>query len=437
MVTVLESAPRVGGALQTTTLAGGVIDLGADGFLATRSEALDIVRDAGLGDELVPIAAAGASIYLRRRLHILPKGLVLGVPTHPRLVAHLGVSSRARRALWRDWLWPKKPQLEVHPTLGAILRGKFNDALVDELIEPMIGGIQAGRVDELSAEDIFPALVNAVRRGGSLQKAITPPPSTGEPGPVFYSLRDGLGSLPPRLAGILRDRGVTITTATTVTAIRSTPAGARRLEVDTAHAAYAADAVVVAAAGHVAARVLGAHRDDVRPLGEMTHAGAAMVTFAVPTEQLHLPPGTGVLIPLHTPSDRHDDSMLATAITFLDRKWPWYAHDGLSYIRVHAGRVDDTRALACDDEQLVTRLTDDLVQVLGHFPTPVARYVQRWPHALPQYFPGHAERVRAARVALDAEHIYLVGLAYDGVGVPATIGSARREARRLLRELAE
>jgi oxygen-dependent protoporphyrinogen oxidase len=140
---------------------------------------------------------------------------------------------------------------------------------------------------------------------------------------------------------------------------------------------------------------------------------------------------------LHTPSDRHDDSILATAITFLDRKWPWYAHDGLSYIRVHAGRIDDERALALDDAQLVERLTDDLVQVLGRFPTPVATYVQRWPHALPQYTPGHAERVMTARAALGREHIYLAGLAYDGVGVPATIGSARREARRLLTDLAE
>jgi len=40
-----------------------------------------------------------------------------------------------------------------------------------QFIEPMIGGIQAGRIDELSARSVFPALLDAAHRGGSLAKA--------------------------------------------------------------------------------------------------------------------------------------------------------------------------------------------------------------------------------------------------------------------------
>ena len=80
-VTILEREQTPGGALQTTSFAGRTIDLGADGFLATRREATDLIRDIGRGDELEPIGASGAWIYLHRGLEAIPKGLVLGVPT--------------------------------------------------------------------------------------------------------------------------------------------------------------------------------------------------------------------------------------------------------------------------------------------------------------------------------------------------------------------
>jgi protoporphyrinogen/coproporphyrinogen III oxidase len=435
-VTILEATDRVGGALQTTTLQGACLDLGADGFLATRPEGVALVRDLGHADQLLPVGASGASIYLDGRVAALPKGLVLGVPTSPRLVRHLALSARARRGLWRDWWWPHRLDLDEDPTLGAILRGKFNDAVVDELIEPMIGGIQAGRVDDLSAEEIFPALVAAARRGGSLQRALRPPTPTAPSGPVFYSLRDGLGSLPHLLLATLQHRGVHVQLHTTVTAIRSTPAGQRRLEVDTASETYGADAVVVATAGSVAGRLVGPSTPEAVELTTMRYAGAVMVTFALALDEQVLPPGTGVLVPLQTPSAQHPDTLLATAITFLDRKWHRDQPAETVFLRVHAGRIDDQRAHALTDEQLTARLYDDLTQVIGPLPPALATVVQRWPMALPQYEPGHAGRVARVRSALQPRRIALTGLTYDGVGVPATIGASRRVGREVLDWLA-
>jgi len=59
-IEVIESASRVGGALATTSFAGRSVDLGADGFLARRPEAVNLVRELGLDDQLEAIDASGA-----------------------------------------------------------------------------------------------------------------------------------------------------------------------------------------------------------------------------------------------------------------------------------------------------------------------------------------------------------------------------------------
>ncbi|NBV27031.1 MAG: protoporphyrinogen oxidase, partial [Actinobacteria bacterium] len=297
-VEVIESLPSTGGALRTLEFGGQVIDLGADGFLATRSEATDFIREVGLGDQLRPIGASGAWIYLRGHLEKIPTGLVLGVPTRwaqLRTMRHL--SRRAKMGALRDLLVPRRLRYTDALTIGEILRSKFGDALVDELIEPMIGGIQAGRVNELSAKEVFPALDAAARKGGSLMKAIRPKPPTtpATPTPIFFSLQDGVGSLPQHVRKILQQRGVIFRTSDPVTAIRLITGQSHALSVETATSVTPADAVVVATPPQVAGTLLGDLAANVRRLEFVRSASSTMVTFAVPRATCPLPEsGTGV-----------------------------------------------------------------------------------------------------------------------------------------------
>ena len=71
-VTVLEAGARLGGALRSDTFGGRPVDMGPDGFLGRRPEAVELCHEVGLGDALVPIAARGASVWARGRLRALP-----------------------------------------------------------------------------------------------------------------------------------------------------------------------------------------------------------------------------------------------------------------------------------------------------------------------------------------------------------------------------
>jgi len=62
--------------------------------------------------------------------------------------------------------------------------------------------------------------------------------------------------------------------------------------------------------------------------------------------------------------------------------------------------------------------------------------VQRWGGGLPQYRPGHAGRVAAARAALgELPGLALAGAAYDGVGIPACVASGETAAEDVCKTL--
>jgi oxygen-dependent protoporphyrinogen oxidase len=145
--------------------------------------------------------------------------------------------------------------------------------------------------------------------------------------------------------------------------------------------------------------------------------------------------GTGLLVPLAT-AWPGPDTMLVTALSFLDRKWPHLRRDDDVLVRAHVGRSDDTRWRDLDDDALVARVSDEARHLLGRVGPVRAVHVARWPSALAQYELGHASLVEAARAGARALGLALAGSAYDGVGVPATIGSGRRGAREVRERLA-
>jgi len=229
---------------------------------------------------------------------------------------------------------------------------------------------------------------------------------------------------------------VVMRTGVAVTALRRSPSGMYPWEVDTASTTTPADALIIATPAPVTARLLGELDPAFDALRSVLMAGAAMVTFAVARTDITLPDhGTGVLVPLGTRWDEQG-SMMVTAITLLDRKWLHLKREDDVIVRAHVGRIDDQRWTALDDRELSSRVGAELARLLGHFVTPPAAFVQRWPEGLPQYLVGHDRMVLEARAAGTRYRVTLAGSAYDGVGVPASIGSGRRAARDALAILA-
>jgi oxygen-dependent protoporphyrinogen oxidase len=170
-VTVVDGARRIGGKLATSEVAGIPVDAGAEAMLARSPEGISLATAVGLGDQLVHPATTSASLLIEGRLRPIPRGTLMGVPADVEAVREAGVLSET--AVHRLDADPAGPPLGEDVSVGAVVGGRLGREVVDRLIDPLLGGVYAGRADVLSLHATVPALARAVP--GSLSMALLTP----------------------------------------------------------------------------------------------------------------------------------------------------------------------------------------------------------------------------------------------------------------------
>jgi len=436
VVVVLESSPRLGGALRSDEFGGRAVDMGPDGFLGRRPEAVDLCHELGLADALVPIAGRGASVWARGRLRALPEGLALGIPTRFWPTARSGVVGiRGQLGLARDAVLPR-PDVRGpigDRAIGPLVARKLGQRVVDTLVDPLIGGIHAGSVDDMSAAAVFPPLLAAAQRRGGLMRALraeVPAPDPDGP-PLFWALDGGMASLVRTLASGLKGRGVDIRLSSPADRLERAESG---WTVRSDGHAYVGDAVVLASPAPATAALLQPHDDEAAGLlHAIEYASVVLVTFRAGAADVPSPLyGTGFLVPRRSPH-KGRDAWAVTACTFLDRKWPHLARDGEVLLRASLGRMDDERPDGWTDGEAVDRAWDELGALLGVTGRPKDAVVVRCPRALPQYRVHHILRTAGTESAVARlGGVAVAGAAYHGVGIPACVASGRAAAHALL-----
>ncbi|WP_433248143.1 protoporphyrinogen oxidase [Actinomadura nitritigenes] len=441
-VTVLEGSPLIGGKLRVSDIAGIPVDEGAESMLARRPEGLALVRALDRGDDLVNPGTTSSAILSRGALRPIPSGQVMGVPSDMKALAASQVLSPAGLArVPLDLVMPETQRgddVSVADYIGA----RMGREVVDRLVEPLLGGVYAGRAELLSFDSTLPAVAAAARAHRSLINAVQGIRETApkDAGPVFATLTGGLGSLPSLIAADIEAAGGTVRVNATVRELRRRPAG-WRLTVGSARAPELldADAVVIAVPAAPASRLLA---DEVpaagRALAGIESASMAIVTLAYQATAFPKPlDGSGYLVP-GVESDTEAGGRGVKAVTFSSVKWP-HLRDrdpGLIAVRCSIGRFGEEHVLQRPDEELKAAAMAELAATSGVTELPVDSRVTRWGGGLPQYNVGHADRVAGVRAAVARQPgLAVAGAAYDGLGIPACIASANAAADRVLDHL--
>lgn len=454
-VTVVEARERVGRFLATGMLSGSgpEVDLGAESMLARRPEAVNLAREVGLGSALLHPETHPAAIYSRGALHAMPRTL-MGVPTGTEGL--LGILSPEEVARVEQAPARVAPVAESDVSLGDWLGAQLGPAVVDRLVEPLLGGVYAGHAARMSLRACVPALWRAACEGvpaaEAARRALAPstPARAAGPGsnagaqasPAFAGLRGGVGRLPVAIVKVLMNGGARVATRQRVTKlerrvgkwhIELTPASPRS---DAPRSYVEADAVVVAANATDAAPLLGGLAPRAgQMMDTIEYASLALATLVVdgePTPDEELARLSGLLVP---PVEQR----FIKAATFASTKWRWVreAFPGRTIVRVSIGRMGDEEGLSLDDAEIARRATADLSDVLDRPLRVVRSRVTRWRHALPQYSVGHAERVAGIRADIrQVPGLAVAGAAYSGVGISACISSGYAAADQVIESLA-
>jgi oxygen-dependent protoporphyrinogen oxidase len=459
-VTVLEGTPRLGGKLSVSEVAGVAVDEGAEALLVTRPEGTELIAQVGLASDRVEPGTTSSAIWTLGALHQLPRRQFMGVPSDLAELARSGVVSGEGAARASEDLELAQTARDGDVAVADFVGARFGAEVVERLVDPLLGGVYAGRSCELSFDATMPALAAASRRYRSLAEAVgsllpspVPAPSadqdrapaSSQPGrSVFTTLAGGLGLLPAFLA---KASGAEVRTTSMTRALSpaQTVPGAGvswRLTVGSAAAEelIEADAVILAVPARPAARLLaevpGASA-AVAALDQISYASMAIVTLAYPRSAF---PGAGLaaqgwsgyLVPAV-------DGRAVKAVTFSTVKWPHLADatapgaEPLEIVRCSVGRIGEEAVLQRADEDLVALAAAELAAATGVHGAPAAHRVTRWGGALPQYTVGHLDRVAAIRAAVAAQPgLAVCGAAYDGVGIPACIGTARAAVSQVM-----
>ena len=439
-VVLLEKSTSLGGKFRSIKMAGKVVETGPDSFLTRTTSGLDLVAKLGLADSIVRPTNFSASIYNRGKLYPLPEGILLGVPTDIipflRTASVLSIRGRLRAAF--DLVLPRT-KLGEDATISHLIRSRFGKEVDQLLVDPMVGGINAGSTRDLGLKSVTSQFMTSYQGSNhrSLARSMTSLPRAVEVTQVreipFASLDDGLDSLIDAAQRYLISIGVEVWTQAEVIEIHQVSNG-YQVELSTENSASNRAESLETAAIAIAIPADGAAR-LIKPLSPLafekvssiSYAGVAMTIMRYPKSAFSRPlNGSGVLVPRTL-------NKLTTAITFASRKWQRLDLYDSEFLRVSTGRFGDDRFTRISDEELASLLALEVSEILKLTSEPVESSTWRWGSALPQYRPYHAQLVAAARQDLShVKGVMLCGAAFDGVGIPACIDSGAAAARSML-----
>jgi oxygen-dependent protoporphyrinogen oxidase len=417
-----EGDDRLGGVIRTERVDGFTIDLGPDSLLVQKPAALELCEELGLGSRLFPTQLPRTAFILRGgRLNPLPEASVLGIPTRLLPLATTRLFSpwgKLRMAL--DLAIPGARSTDDE-SIASFIGRRFGREAVTYLAEPLFAGIHSGDVDRLSMKALFPRMLEAERRHGSLIRAFQKMPRGSGGDGAFRSLPHGLEELVRAVVGTLPHDSV-VTGARVVAVERGSPFSVRLASGTSVDASQVVLAVPAFAAATI---VQGLDGELATACHEIPYASTATVALAYPARSVRHPlDGSGFVVPRAEPECR------LLAASWVSSKWPGRAPADVVLLRAFLGGARDPDVLREGDDALVRMSHDALSRILGIGAEPLLTRLQRWPNANAQHEVGHLDRMDGIERRLRAlPGLSVTGSGFRGVGIPDCIADGRAVAR--------
>ncbi|MEL7564396.1 MAG: protoporphyrinogen oxidase [Dehalobacterium sp.] len=434
--TLIEKNPRLGGKILTEHEAGYLIEGGPDCFLSEKQSVLKLAEKVGLENSLIGTndQHKGTYIYAGEKLHALPEGLMLLVPTKivPFALSPL-ISWPGKLRMSLDFVLPKKRDQDDETLYSFVVRRLGREAL-DKIAEPLIGGIHGGDPETMSLKASFPRFLDMEKNYGSLVRAMLAgrkntrrkPPAGygGRPKSYFMSFKKGMGELPEALEKKLQGK---IIKGKEATGIMRTDSGFL-VEME-GKEQLCADGLVLAVPAPEAALLLQEVAPKVSPiLKSIPMASSATIQLVYKRHQVPKALNSfGFLVP-------HVEQRKINAVTFASVKWNDRVPDQEHVLlRTFIGGAKNSPLALASEEEMMMWVKQDLKSILGITAEPEHYWVHRWIDARPQYTIGHLDRLQEIDKYLQkVPGLVLVGGCYRGIGVPDCVNDGIKGAKEVI-----
>ncbi|MDQ0254233.1 oxygen-dependent protoporphyrinogen oxidase [Evansella vedderi] len=439
-IMLYESSSRLGGNIQTDYSNGFVSELGPDSYLARKNSMTQLIKDVGLGEDLVYNSSGKSYILHEGSLYPMPGGAIMGIPTQwgPFLGTKLfSLSGKARAA--GDLFLPRAIKNGKDISLGHFFRKRLGNEVVDRLIDPLLSGIYAGDLDRISLRATFPhfeqmekkyrSMIVGMKSSIAKQQSVAPSrgPGKGKPKGMFLSLKRGLQSLVDAVENSLGESIV--------------KKNARLLKIQKHDKQYMlrfedgrTDIVdyLILTTPHKISYDLLRDYSAVQYLKEIPATSVATIVLAFPKSAVKKDiDGTGFVV-----SKKTSDYSI-TACTWTHKKWMHSTPEGYVSLRGYVGRFGEDDIVHKSDEEILSLVMKDLNQIMEIEGEPEHFRITRWKETMPQYEVGHVERIKELNEGLHRElpGLFITGASFEGIGLPDCIDQGKKTAFNIVDQL--
>ncbi|MGV3096378.1 MULTISPECIES: protoporphyrinogen oxidase [Staphylococcus] len=435
-VTIFEATNRPGGKIQTYRNEGYTIELGPESYLGRKTIMTDIAKDIGLGDDLITNETGQSYIFAKNKLYPIPGGSIMGIPTDikpflkTKLISPLG---KLRAGL--DLVIPPI-QIDDDISVGEFFRRRLGNEILENLIEPLMGGIYGTDIDRLSLMSTFPNFKEQEETHGSLIKGMQHEKAQrikqrqlypGAPKGQFKQFRHGLSSFIEALAKNIESKGVTIRYQSPVNDIHINK---DNYEIVTDQGSEQFDGVLITTPHQTFMKWFN-HDEAFKYFNQMDSTSVATVVFAFDEKDIeNTYNGTGFVIARTSKTD-------ITACTWTTKKWPFTTPKGKVLIRAYVGKPGDTVVEDHTDEEIATIARRDLNKMMTFKGDPEFTIVNRLTKSMPQYHIGHMSQIRKIQQHVKQTYpaLRITGAPFEAVGLPDCIQQGKNTVEELLDEI--
>ncbi|MCI0527725.1 MAG: protoporphyrinogen oxidase [Nitrospira sp.] len=435
---LIDDQKQFGGKILTERENGFIIEAGPDSFITQKPWALDLCKKLGLTDHLIPTNQEQKKIYVYSggRLHPLPEGLVLMVPTRlmPFLSSSL-ISPLGKLRMAMDLFIPARKDTGDE-SLADFARRRLGQEALDKIVEPLMAGIYVGKAETLSLASTFPRFMDLEREYGSLIRGLiakrqeTARKSKAERSPplaMFMTLKGGVGEMVEALITKL-DR-IQLEMGKRVREVRQSRQTDAAYEVEMENGtSIMANAVILTTPAFVTASLIQKFNSALaQELHQIPYVSTATISLAYKQSECKHPlDGYGFVV-------ARNEGRKIMACTWTSTKFPNRAPQDYVLLRCFVGGTEQEPLVDLDNQALVQMVREELKITMGMDAPPMFTWVYRWRQANPLYLVGHLDRMARIETLLKQHPgLFLTGSAYYGVGIPDCIHEGTRTAQQAL-----
>lgn len=435
-VTIFEATSRPGGKIQTYRRDGYTIELGPESYLGRKTIMTDLAKDIGLEDDLITNQTGQSYIFAKNHLYPIPGGSIMGIPTDVKPFLNTSLISTLGKLRAGLDLFIPSIKIKDDISVGEFFRKRLGNEMLENLIEPLMGGIYGTDIDQLSLMSTFPDFKYKEESYGSLIKGMKHEKRErtkkrqlypGAPKGQFKQFRHGLSSFIEALAKDIEQKGVDIKYNTPVEDIHIHD---DNYEIITNNSRDAFDGLLVTTPHQTFMKWFN-HDPAFKYFNTMDSTTVATVVFAFDEKNIeNTYNGTGFVIARTSQTD-------ITACTWTTKKWPFTTPKGKVLLRAYVGKPGDSVVDDHTDEEIANIARRDLSKMMTFKGAPDFTIVNRLPKSMPQYHIGHITQIRNIQNHVKRQYrgLRITGAPFEAVGLPDCIQQGKNAVEELLDEL--